>query len=333
MSSRIPTGDEYRRTTPVDPYAPPDLTMSPNGFVPNDGNTFVGAQPPGGAAAPQQGGFMGFMNTPTGAALINAGGAGLLAYGQSRNSAADREQQGLTSAADLRMRLFNTLNDDQRTRAQGVINADPLGADQKYAQGNALLSAILPGMHMAQSSNGSGRVSAVSSMLPKGGFDPGMVNSMFGPEATQAALVKRNKELLSLDPNAAQSNLTSMYGDSAAQAQTQISDWATKLQQTQGAERAKLEQDMTAYMNQMVHQEKQQGKPGFWHRFAQIAGMAGGIAAMFVPGLQGVGLAGISAAAGAWGSGASPLQTAIAGGTGAAMKYAGQRTVAPKVGG
>lgn len=293
---------------------------------------FTGAQIPG--TAPSGAGnhlqsVLDFLGSPGGQAATNFAGAGLSALGASQQAGAQRKQDATQFAASTRQNQFNADRNDQLTRAAGVLNADPLGAEQKYAQRNALMAAILPQARNARSTPGDPRVAAamgqrtggMSNLLPEGGLNTEMINSMFGPQATMAAIMKRQQELSSLDPHAAQSNLGTMYGDEAAAPfQAQIQGWAQQLQQKQGAEKAAFE----AELNKLIQQQAQSGS-GFWKNLAKIAGVVGAGAAVLMtaggasPLLVGaVGAA--SGASSALGNGQNPLMSAIMSG---ASGYAG----------
>lgn len=281
-------------------------------------------------------GILDYLSTPGGAALINAAGGGLAAYGQYQQNQGNQKQQALQFAATSLQQQRQQDQNNQMTRAAGAIQADPLGADQKFAQHNALLDAILPGMRNQQSHPGDPAISqamgtrtgGVNSVIPQAGFDPNMVKSMFGPESTMNSIVQRHQDISNLDPTSAQPNLSSMYGNdpTAAAAQTQMKDWASKLQTAQGAEKQQYESQMQNYVNQMIQQEGNDGS-GFWHKFAKIAGYVGLATAVVLTAgaatpLAAAGFAALGAASGAaqsWGSGGSPLQGAITGGLGTAV--------------
>lgn len=271
--------------------------------------------------------LMDFLGSKGGQTIASAAGSGLSAYGQSQNAQANRQQQGAQNAATLAQQDFNNRNNVGVTRASGVLNADPLGADQQYAQTNALRAAILPQLRNANWTSGDPAVAAAQGsyrgikVLPDGGLDPMMVNQMYGPQSTMSAITQHHQELNNLDPNAPTAQgLDSMYGDQqAAPYIAQMKDWAAKAQTSDANERAAYEAKINALTQHMLGEEQKSGKPGFWHKFAKIAGTIGGVAAMFIPGLQPVGMALIGAGTGAataWGSGSSPLAGAVMGGAG-----------------
>lgn len=267
-----------------------------------------------------------FLSTPGGGALTNLVGSGLQAYGQYQQQQQQLKQSAAQFAANSTQNQFNADRQDQLARAAGVLNADPLGADQKLAQHNALLSAILPNLKNTNSGFGSANRGGIMAALPQNGFDPAMVNQNFGPGATAAAIAQRHQEINSLDPNAATPNLQSLFGNDPAvqKYQPMINQWAQELQQKQGADKAAFEQKLQGYINQMALDEQKQGDSGggFWSKFAKIASVVGaGVATVMTAGgasplLAGAIAAGSGAVGGAAnGGGASgALQGAILGG-------------------
>lgn len=278
-------------------------------------------------------GTQGFLDSPGAAALINAGGAGLQAYGQSQQNAANNQATGTQRAAQLIQDQFNERNRRNDARAKGVLDADPLGADQQYAQRNAILSAILPNLrnagrtHVADAGidaaipdrSGSG---GIMNVLPQGGFDPNMIKSMFGNDATMSSIAKRNMELTTLDPRTPTPNLAAMYGEDAKPYMSQIQGWAQQLSTMEGYERQQYEGKLQKYIDKMVDEEGDSGD-GFWHKFARVAGIVGAVAAtvMTAGGASPLIAAAVGAgsgALGAWGNGAGAGGTAAAAGIGAA---------------
>ena len=138
------------------------------------------------------------LNSPAGAAGIQAAGAGLAAYGANKNAAASRQQNAHQFAADMAQRQLEADQQDQRTRAAGVLDAAPLGAEQSFAQKQALLHSILGATRNYSAVPGDPAVAAAMGStnqggmrLPEGGFDPGMLERLFGDEATQASIAAR----------------------------------------------------------------------------------------------------------------------------------------------
>lgn len=274
-----------------------------------------------------------FLGTPGGQAVTGFAGAGLSALGNAQEANANRQQNATQYAATSAQNQFNADRADANAKATGVLNADPLGADQKYAQRNALASAILPQLRNARSTPGDAgvagamgsRTGGLSNILPQGGLDPAMVKSMFGTDATASAIAQRHNEINSLDPNAAQPDMAVLFGPAGAPYQAQMKDWASKLQNASAQTRAAYDAQMKGYIDHMVSQESESG--GFWHTFAKIAGVVGAAAAtiMTAGGASPLLVGAVGAGAGAssaFGNNSNPLMGAIMGG---ATSYAGAK--------
>lgn len=263
-----------------------------------------------------------WFGSPGGQGITNAVGAGLSAFGAFQSDGANRKQNASQFAAQQAQQDYWQRQNQNNQRASGVLAADPLGADQRYAQKNALMSAILPNLRNFKSQPGDPDVAAamggnrggVMNALPTGGLGPETTN-LFGPQATMASITQRHQELSNLDPNAPTSDLGSLYGaEAAAPYVQQMQQWAQAAQTGDAQTRQAYEQRINA----LIQEQAQKDKPGgFWHKLAQVAGMVGGVAAMAIPGLQGVGALALGAASGAaasWGGGGNPLMGAIVGG-------------------
>lgn len=270
-----------------------------------------------------------FLQTPGGSSVTNLAGNALSALGQYQQNQQQLQLSGTTNAANLTQNQYNADQANQLAKSEGVLAADPLGADQAYAQKNALANAILPGLRNAKSTPGDPSVASAmgtrtggAAILPDGGLDPTMINSLFGPAATSAAVTQRAQEINSLDPNAAQPNQTQLFGAAGAPGQQQVAQWASQLQNASSAQRSAFDSKMQGYINTMVQQESDTG--GFWHTFAKIAGVVGAAAATIMtaggasPLLAGVIGAGAGAAS-SFGNGGNPLTGAIMGGGTAAL--------------
>lgn len=264
---------------------------------------------------------------------MGAAGAGLTAFENYQQNKSNQQQNARQTAISTLQGQYNADRNREQAAAQGVLNADPLGADQRFAQHNALLNAIMPGLRNVQSHPGDPGVAAamggnrggLMNAIPQGGFDPKMIEQKYGDAATMGSIVKRQQELTNLDSRAPQSNLQAMFGDSAAPYQQQMADWATNLQRLQGQEKAAYEAQLQHHINAMVNEEENSGGgSGFWHKFAKIAGAVGLVAAVVMTGgaatpLASAGWAALGAASGAassWGSGGNPVMGAVTGGLG-----------------
>lgn len=307
---------------PTDLNTPPQQQQPPLSSVqqPNTSFSLPNVQQPqsGGGGISAVGNYLA---SPGGTAVTNLVGGALQSYQNQQNLEADRNLSAADKAAMLRQQQFNADRDDQRARATGVLNADPLGADQGYAQKQALMQAILPNLRNFRSAPGDAAVAGAMG-APRGGtmnalgpngLDPEMVNRLFGPDATASAIAQRHQEINSLDPNAAQPNFQSMFGNTpgAQQAQQQVASWAQQLQQKTGAEKQAFEAQMNDYINRMVQAEGNDSS-GFWHKFAKVAAIVGAAAATYFTAgaaspLLGAAIGAGAGAAGAWGNGASGM--------------------------
>lgn len=266
-----------------------------------------------------------FLGSKAGQTTAGLAGSGLSAYGQYQQNKSNQQNSNAQFLASLAQGDYNAQNQLNLNRAAAAASADPLGADQAFAQKNALRAAILPGLRNPKSAPGDAQVAAAMGnrtgiqAVPEGGFDPMMVNSMFGPQATASSIAQRHNEINNIDPNAptGASTLSSLYGSQADPAVAQVQQWASAAQNADAQTKAAYEAKINTLAQKMLAQEQDTG--GFWHKFAKIAGIVGGVAATALTGgaaspLLGVALGAGSGALGAWGSGSSPLAGAIMGG-------------------
>lgn len=309
------------------------------GYVnPNLGATFSttpAAPPVTGPPKNHAQSVLNWFGTPAGDAVTNAVGAGISAYGNYQQNQQNLKQNASQFAANLKQNQYQFDQNNQLNRAQGVLAADPLGANQQYAQKNALLAAILPGLRNYQSTPGDSAVAGAMGShvgglrLPEGGLDPNMINQKYGEHATAAAIADHAKHILSLDPNASMPDMGSLFSpEEAAPFQQTLTDWSSNLQKLQGQEKAKYEASIDSYIQQMAAQEQKSGKPGFWHKLAKVAGIVGaGVATVMSAGaatpLLAAAIGAGSGALGAWGSGGNPLLGAVAGGASAGLGAGG----------
>lgn len=264
--------------------------------------------------------FASFMKSPAGAALINSIGGGLSAFGQKQSEDANRQQ----NANQFAVNAYQGQSGQNASNAAGVLNANPLGADQKFAGSNALLAAILPRLRNQHTTPGDAAVASAMPTstgglrLPEQGFDPKMIQSMFGPDATMSSIATHQKNSLNLDPRAQTMDMGSMYGTPGATATGGVQDFRTQRLDDQAKQQALIQR---AIDGNIAGQQQQDSGGGFWHTLAKIAGPVAGIASMAIPGLQPLGamlLAGGGGAASAWGNGSGPGGIAAGAGLGAA---------------
>ena len=281
--------------------------------------------------------FSSWMDTPGGRGTVNAVGAGLQTYGNYQQNKQNARQNAQQFAANTRQQDYWSQQATDTNRANSVLNADPLGADQKYAQRNALMAAILPNMRNFRSQPGDPGVAqamggdrgGVMNALPQGGFDPSMINAMFGSQSTMNAIAQRHQNLTNLAPRAATPDLGSLYGAEADPVMQQMQAYAQKAQTADASEKAAYDQQI----NQLIQQEaaKDPSGSGKWHKLARIAGVVGGVAAMALtmgaasPIVAPI-IAGAAGGLGAWGKGQNPLMGAV---VGAGASYAANGGLTP----
>jgi hypothetical protein len=153
-----------------------------------------------------------------GQTLIGAAGAGLEAYGANKRAEADRAQNAAQFRANLGQRQAEFDREDQFSRAKTAADMNPLGANQGFAQKNALLAAILPGLRNFSATPGDPRVASAMGktsggfQLPEGGLDPAMIQRLFGDAATQASIAERAKSIGQVNPNAPAPPIHDLYG-------------------------------------------------------------------------------------------------------------------------
>lgn len=254
--------------------------------------------------------FLDFLNSPGGAAAINAAGGAASAYGQAKSTEAQQQQTADQFAASA------TEHQSNQDRANANAALTPLGESQNFTAKNALLNSILPNMRNMNS--GVGVRPGGGSFLPDGGLDKGMINSLYGSTPTLESLAQHGKQLAAINPTAPQENLAN-YGQWTPQQaqpfQQNVADYQGGVKGTQDSQRAQI----TKYVQDQMAKEKASGSTdGFWHKFAKIAGIAGGVAATVFTGgaASPLLMAAIGAGSGAlssWGNGGNPLVGAAMG--------------------
>jgi len=141
-----------------------------------------------------------FFNSPAGQAAINAAGSGLTAWGASKQAGSQMAQS--KAALDAQ-------------RAQAALAARPLGASQQYAQRQALMAALLPGLRNSNITPGDPAVAAAMGQqtggfrLPEGGLPPELLK-LYSPQATASAIGQHDVDVMNLDPNAAATDYASL---------------------------------------------------------------------------------------------------------------------------
>ncbi len=171
---------------------------------------------------------MDILGSKGGQTAMSAAGAGLQAYGQAqqlssnkKQAAAQMRQQADQFAATSAANQLQNDRSNQLSRSTSALAASPLGANQGYAQKQALVKALLgqarnfsvtpsdPAVAAAM-----GKVSG-GMRLPEGGLDASMLERLFGDEATQQAITQREKQIGQVNPRNPTFDLGTLYGKSA----------------------------------------------------------------------------------------------------------------------
>lgn len=280
--------------------------------------------------------LMKILNSPAGQAGISAVGAGISAAGDR----ADKEDARAQNAYQFAAQQLQGMQEAEDANARTVLSQSPIGESQEFAQRNALMSAILPGLRNQRSTPGDAEVAAAMGSrtgglrLPEGGLDPAMIQRVFGDASTADSIARRDTDRLNVNPYAQTTNLSNLFGQN--EGIDKVASGVSQYQQDAIGERrsaadkvrAALEKDIT-FQNQ-PKQEKKGG--GFWGGLGKVLGFAAPIAAMAIPGLGPVASAIIGSAgagAGAAMQGKNPLAAAAAGGAAGYLSKGGPQRQAP----
>lgn len=160
-----------------------------------------------------------------GQTAVSAAGAGLSAYGASKDRAAAREEGAANRAlsarqfaAQMGQRQFEGDRDHALTQATAGAAASPLGQDQSFAQQQAIRQAILGGMRNYSATPGDPAVAAAMGSqtggvrIPEGGFDPAMIERLFGDKATMASLAQRAAQVGQINPRGPVADYGTLFG-------------------------------------------------------------------------------------------------------------------------
>lgn len=246
------------------------------------------------AQTPQQSALdkaLGVIGSPGGAALIGAAGAGISAYGANKSAEANRAQSAQQFAAEMAQRQLESGQADQRARAAATVDASPLGAEQQFAQRNAILNSILgnaqnfsvrPGDSAIGAAMGPGPQGGLR--LPNGGLDKGMLDRLYGDEATMASIQNRAKTIGQLNPHAPVMEMDSLFGDKAEHRMNDITASNQSEMERQFAEQQHQREIIARAIDEDIRGEKQPQKSGGGNIFGKI--LKGiGTGASFIPGV------------------------------------------------
>jgi hypothetical protein len=209
---------------------------------------------------------MGILNTPAGGAMIQAAGAGIGAYGANKSATADRNLRAQQFAAEMAQRQNEQDRAHQLNSAQAATAASPLGAEQSFAQKQALLRAILGNTQNFSATPGDPSIAAAMGStnqggmrIPEAGFNPAMLERMFGDKTTMGSIANRQQAIGQLNPRQSAMNLGSMFGDAGTAASQGVLDAnQMELQRQMDASAAQRSQIQRA-IDEDIRGEKQGG--------------------------------------------------------------------------
>jgi hypothetical protein len=192
-------------------------------------------------------GLFDFLKSKAAGTVLNAAGRGLSAYGasqqqqQQRDFKFNRTMAETVAAAHLDNQTNNIIEN------ANTLRADPLGASQRFAQRNALMSAILPNIRPFTSTPGDPGIAAM--VIPRrttvGNIDPMIPTQLYGPQATMGSIAQRDMARGALTPNAAPTDMTSMFGEVAAPYMNAVQQYFAARRQARADEDAKRNQALS----------------------------------------------------------------------------------------
>lgn len=203
------------------------------------------------------------LNSPLGAAGIQAAGAGLAAYGANKQNEANRQQNAQQFSADMAERQREFDSNQQQGAATAAAAASPLGADQMFAQRQALAKAILGSARNIKFTPGDPAVAAAMGtvsggmQLPENGLDPAMLERLFGDQATLASIGAREKAVGQINPHATPTDLAPLFGAAGATTTADIGSANAAELQRQLDESAKQRAIIQRAIDEDIRGEKQ----------------------------------------------------------------------------
>jgi hypothetical protein len=220
-----------------------------------------------------------------------AGAAG--AYSANQNTKQNKEQlamqrrlEAMRNQQNLDMQLLNR-NDNQ---ARDFSNANPLGAEQKYATRQATLASILPGLKASAQNMGGPTDPAIASTFqsptsPLAGMDLSRIMQTLSPDATARAITDRRMATSALDPTAAQNfrPLTDYGLDPTGAFNAETEQRTTELLAEEGAAEGALREMAKAQLGlteEAAQRLEQSGGSSIWKKLAKVGIIAGGAALM-----------------------------------------------------
>ena len=162
-----------------------------------------------------------YLGSPEGQQIQGTIGGALKSYGEDENAYENRATGINLNAANLAQREREFQADEDLKRQQGALDASPLGWEQRYAQKEALLRVLLGNARNVNIQPGDPAVAAAMGTnsggmrLPEGGFDPAMLERLFGDESTQNSIAQRQKVIGQVNPRGPVMDIGTLYGDPA----------------------------------------------------------------------------------------------------------------------
>jgi len=220
--------------------------------------------------------ILNILGSKGGQTAVNAIGAGMSSLAGARQAGADREMEQKQFDASLRQR-----------QAEAASAASPLGAEQAFAQKQAIAKAILGNARNFAVTPGDSAVAATmgqmtgGARLPEGGFDPAMLERLFGDEATMASLRQRLATTAGVNPGGPIMNLGPMFGGPGAQISSDLA-----AEQERAARQREL---IMRAIDEDIRGERQQPKKN--RAMGALSGAASGasLGSMFGPVGTGIG--------------------------------------------
>ena len=295
-------------------------------------NNITGGWGGGGGSAPSDPNtlkkVLDILGSTGGQTAVSAVGAGLQAYDASKQRAQDRAENAANrqqTAAQFGANMLQRQSEDDRAhqldQARNVASLSPIGESQSFAQRNALSLPLLTGARNFSATPGDPAVAAAMGStnqggirLPEGGFDPSMLNRMFGDATTLESIKNRQQQLGQINPNMNTMDLGSMYGDAGTAATNDIMGGNQQLAQQQADATAKQRDLIMRAIDEDIRGERRGTPPegyeydkktgelkkkggGFWKTLGKVGLMAAPIVA--APFTGGASLAAIGALSGA----------------------------------
>lgn len=164
------------------------------------GTTGAGATATGGMGTMAT--INGAVGSPLGQLAIGTVGSYLSSKAQSDQAEANRQLTAEQYAGNM------TNQQGVQDRQNAVAAQTPLGENQNFAARNAMLNAILPNMRNISYAKGTGQ--GQGGMLPQGGLDPNLINSLYGATPTLESLTQRQNQLAAINPTAPKPNFQNL---------------------------------------------------------------------------------------------------------------------------